>query len=171
MPNRDVQLVRGLSITVIVLSALALAGCLLLFLALGVGGAMLSDPSSFATVYNDPAFMEEATSTIDADTAVALTAIGLGFAVIGVIWLTICHAIVLVAGIIGLRASTRPQKLGVAFGWTIAGAVLSLLCGNLITMALLIVAAVHFNKLRTPTMPTPPYQQQPPMAPMPPYQS
>lgn len=166
MPNPDARLVRGLSIAVIVLSALALAGCLLLLVVLGIGGIVLSDPgSSFIVAHNDPGFVEEFSSNYDAGTAAVLTAIGLGFASIGVIWLIICHSVVLVAGIMGLRASTRPEKLDAAFGWTIAGAALSLLGGNLITMALLIIAAVYLNKLRTP-----PYQPQPPMPPMPPYQ-
>lgn len=162
MPNSDARLVRGLSIAVIVLSALALAGCLLLFVALGIGGALLNDPSSFVIAHNDPEFMEAFASNPHAGTATALAALGLGFAAAGVIWLVICHGAVLVAGILGLQASARPEKLGAAFGWAIAGAVLSLLCGNLITMALLIIAAVYLNKLRTP-----PYQPQPPM---PPYQ-
>ena len=46
MPNPDARLVRGVSIAVIVLSALALAGCLLLLVVLGIGGAVLSDPGS-----------------------------------------------------------------------------------------------------------------------------
>lgn len=165
MPNPDARLVRGLSIAVIVLSALALAGCLLLFVALGIGGALLSDPSSIVIAHNDPEFMEAIASNPHSGTVAALTALGLGFAVVGVIWLVICHGVVLVAGILGLQASARPEKLGAAFGWAIAGAVLSLLCANLITMALLIIAAVYLNKLRTP-----PYQPQPPMPPMPPYQ-
>ena len=164
MPNSDARLVRGLSIAVIVLSALALAGCLLLFVALGIGGALLNDPSSFVVAHNDPEFMEAFARNSDAEALAVVTALGLGIAAVGVIWLVICHGVVLVAGILGLQASSRPEKLGAAFGWAIAGAVLSLLCGNLITMALLIIAAVYLNKLRTP------YQPQPPMQPMPPYQ-
>ena len=66
------------------------------------------------------------------------------------IWLVIYYGVVLVAGIMGLQASARPEKLGTAFGWAIAGAALSLLGGNLITMALLIIAAVYSNMPRTP---------------------
>lgn len=166
MPNPDARLVRGVSIAVIVLSALALAGCLLLLVVLGIGGAVLSDPgSSFIVAHNNPGFVERFSSSSDAEAAAVLTALGLGLASIGVIWLVICHGVVLVAGIMGLQASARPEKLGTAFGWAIAGAALSLLGGNLITMALLIIAAVYLNKLRTP-----PYQPQAPMPPVPPYQ-
>ena len=44
-----------------------------------------------------------------------------------------------------------------AFGWAIAGAVMSFLTGRLITMALLIVSAVYLNKMRK--YPTIPYGQ------------
>lgn len=166
MPNSDARLVRGLSIAVIVLSALALAGCLLLFVALGIGGAVLSDPNaSFIVAHNDAAFTQSFAYNHDTEALAVLAGLGLGIAAFGVGWLTLCHGVVLVAGILGLQASSRPEKLGAAFGWAIAGAVLSLLCANLITMALLIIAAVYLNKLRTP-----PYQPQAPMPPMPPYQ-
>ena len=117
MPNPDARLVRGVSIAVIVLSALALAGCLLLLVVLGIGGAVLSDPgSSFIVAHNDPGFVERFSSSSDAEAAAVLTALGLGLASIGVIWLVICHGVVLVAGIMGLQASARPERLGTAFG-------------------------------------------------------
>lgn len=168
MPSSDARLVRGLSIAAIVLSALALAGCLLLFVALGIGGALLSDPNAaFIVAHNDAAFAQAFSYDRNTEALAILATFGLGLAAFGVGWLTLCHGAVLVAGILGLQASSRPEKLGAAFGWSIAGAALSLLCGNLITMAVLIVAAVYLNKLRTP-----PYQQQPPTStpPMPPYQ-
>ena len=168
MPNSDARLARGLSIAVIVLSALALAGCLLLFAALGIGGAMLSDPNaSFIVAHNDAAYMEAFAYNHDTEALAVLAGLGLGLAALVVGWLTLCHVVVLVAGILGLQAAARPEKLGAAFGWAVAGAVLSLLCGNLVTMALLIIAAVYLNKLRNPAPPMPPYQPQPPM---PPYQ-
>lgn len=165
MPNPNARLVRGLSIAVIVLSALALAGCLLLFAMLGIGGFVVSDPSLFVIAQNDPEFMEAIAPLSDAKAFTELATLGLGFTAVCVAWLAICHVVVLIAGIMGLRASARPENLGTAFGWAIAGAVLSLLGGNLITMALLIIAAVYLNKLRTP-----PYQPQAPMPPVPPYQ-
>lgn len=169
MLNPDERMVRGLSVAVIVLSAVALAGCLLLFLALGVGSAMLADPNaSFIVAHNDPEFMEALAYNGDTEAAIVFTMLGLGVAALGVAWLAIGHIVVLVGGIVGLRSCTRPQTRNMAFGWSIAGAVLSLLCGNLITMGLLIGSAVYLNKLRAPQQPMPPYQ--PPMPPAQPTQ-
>lgn len=169
MLNPDERMVRGLSIAVIVLSAVALAGCLLLFFVLGVGSAMLADPNaSFIVAHNDPEFMEALAYHGDTEAALVFTMLGLGLAALGVAWLAIGHIVVLVAGIIGLRSCTRPQTRTTAFGWSIAGAILSLLCGNLITMGLLIGSAVYLNKLRAPQQPMPPYQ--PPMPPAQPMQ-
>ena len=175
MPNSDARMVRGLSIAVLVLSILALAGSLLTIVFLGIGGAALSDPSIAGSaaleLSNDP---ELGAYNIDSAEVQYLAMLGLGLTGAFMGWIIVCSIVSLVAAILGMRNYGNVDKLGGAFGWAIAGAVFSLLCGNIITMALLIVSAVYINKLRKAPMvpygqPQPAYGQQG-YAPQQPYQ-
>ena len=168
MPNSDARMVRGLSIAVLVLSILAIAGSLLTVLLLGIGGVALNDPSVTGSaaleINGDP---ELSAYNIDSQDILGLTMLGLGIATVFLGWFAVCSIVPLVAAILGMRNYNNVDKLGGAFGWAIAGAVFSLLCGNIITMVLLIVSAVYINKLRKAPMvpygqpqPYPAYGQQ-----------
>ena len=60
----------------------------------------------------------------------------------------LCKVVCLVAGIIALRSCTNPAKLGGAFGWSIAAAIVSFLVGGMISMVLFIVSAVFVSRVR-----------------------
>ena len=66
------------------------------------------------------------------------------------VWGALCAAVSLVAGILGIRVPTHPDKSGSAFGWSIAGAIVAVLSGRFVTAVLLVIAAVYANKLRHP---------------------
>lgn len=153
MPSQDPRIVRGLSIAVIVLSSIAVVGCVLSFLALAFGGWVLNDPSFFNSAYieyhNDPEFMNALDSSgFTTDDAIGLTMLGLGILGFGVGWVCLCAILSLIAGIIGVRNYGKPEKLGSAFVWAIVGAIASLLSGRFITMILLIISAVYLNKIK-----------------------
>lgn len=60
----------------------------------------------------------------------------------------LCKVVCLVAGIIALRNCNNPAKLGGAFGWSIAAAIVSFLVGGMISMVLFIVSAVFISRVR-----------------------
>lgn len=156
MPNPDARMVRGLSIAVLILSILALAGSLLAFAFLGFGGAVISDPSFASSAVqelnSDPTVQNEMDSyALTGDDILGLTALGLIVAGIFLGWLVLCSIVALVAAILGMRNYGNPAKLNGAFGWAVAGAVLALLSGRFITTILLVVSAVYINKVRHAT--------------------
>lgn len=153
MYESSARVVRGVSIATIVLSALAILGCIAA-IALSVGlGAVASDPSNFdgyvehrgdlgATHGLDAQFDMDAESTSVLVTAVfgflgAFSGIGLALCVVS-----------LIAGIIGVVNSRNAQKAGKIFGWSIAGAVCAILMGRVVSCVLLIVNAVYANRLK-----------------------
>lgn len=153
MQPSHAKTIRGLGIAVVVLSALSILGFLLSLAFVGVGGAALNDPSirdaASSAIYVDPESaraMEELGMTTD--DAFGLMGILLGLGAAYIVWGIICSIITLIAGIICMKNSADTDKLGKVFGWSLAGAILSFLYGNLITMVLLIVAAVFASKDR-----------------------
>ena len=153
MQPSHAKTIRGLGIAVVVLSALSILGFLLSLAFVGVGGAALNDPSirdaANGAIYVDPESaraMEELGMTTD--DAFGLMGILLGLGAAYIVWGIICSIIALIAGIICMKNSAETGKLGKVFGWSLAGAILSFLYGNLITMVLLIVSAVFASKDR-----------------------
>ena len=153
MQTSHAKTIRGLSIAVVILSVLSILGLLLTLAFIGVGGAALgSDEVRSAASYSlemDPesAYTMEQLG-ITEDDAYGLLGIVLGLGAAYVVWGIICSIVTLIAGIIGMRNYDETAKLGKVFGWAIAGAVLAFLYGNLITMILLIIAAVCASKDR-----------------------
>lgn len=194
MRESDLRVLKGVSIANIVIAALALASYLVAAIVLALGGSVVNDPELIAYLANDPSFSTTINgehydlSQSDVSGIMALV-FGLLGAFVG--WLAICSVVCLIAGILGLRASNRPDKLGAAFGWSVAGAVLSFLGGALpvVSTILFVVAAVYASRAkRAPEQqaynpyafgqPQAPYgqapygqpYQQPPFAAQPPYQ-
>lgn len=167
MPNSDARVVRGLSIAVLTLSILAIAGSLIGFAFLALGGAALNDPSVIAELERNTAIHGTVNGqNLSASDAAGLATIGLGVFGFGLIWATVCSIITLIASILGMRNYDKTEKLGSAFGWAIAGAIAAFLTGRLITTILLVVAAVYISKVRkAPAVPygqpvyAQPYQQ------------
>lgn len=155
----DAKTVRGLSIATVVLSALSILAALLGLAAMAAFGAVANDPSFIAEFQNelqgsaqgntnyfdDDYYYYQELGNMDASFLIS-TILGLG--VFAMVWGLVCSAVPLVSGILGIRNCAKHEKLNSTFVWAIVGAVTSLLMGNLITMALLIISAVYLNKLK-----------------------
>lgn len=152
MLTSDARVVRGLSIANIVLSSLAIVGAILTLGITALTVVAMSDPSLVGVIEQglDPSDLRDLrASGYSSAEAIALGTgiIGIGGAATG-IWLLICGVLDLVASVLNLRSCTRPEKVKSSFVWAIVGAVMALLHGGLITMALFIVAAVYLNKMK-----------------------
>ena len=162
MMNPDSRVIRGINIATIVLSALGIFGGLALVLFMGVASASLSDPSVVNALVSELQSSGSSSSAFDGtspyssydfsgmtrDEAMAVVStsialmIGLSFGYV------VCKAVCLVAGILALRNCNNPAKLGGAFGWTIAAAIVSLLVGGMISLVLFVISAVYINRFR-----------------------
>lgn len=136
MQQNHAKALKGMSIAVIVLSGLSILGCVTSLVSVfGLGGGVLGALS--------PSNMGGYGSYSDA-VDIMLLSMAMGGAFFG--WALVCSIVTLVGGIVGLRNGAEPSKLGTVFGWSIAGAILSLLFGNLVGMTLFIIMAVFAHK-------------------------
>lgn len=150
MQTNHANAIRGLSIATIVIAALGLLGCLVGAIALGIGGVAVADygPAAFDAAYESGYY----TNGYDYEYALTgqetadLMGLLIAFGGVAVGWVLLCHVVILVAGIMGLRNCNNPAKLQQVFGWGIGGAVASFLGGGFITMVLLIIVAVFASK-------------------------
>ena len=112
---------KVISVITIIFSILLIAFAVLLIVAGGIVGASLDDPqvtgSMDIQMYGD-------VSGISAEQAVALTA---GFGILGGIFVAIDGVISLIVGILGIRGSNDPTKIGAFLVFAIIGFVLSLI--------------------------------------------
>lgn len=144
MQNKYTTAIRGLSIAAIVLSAIALLGSLIGAAILAITGSFIGGDMMEMLAYEfmyDYSYDYYFMSGVSAITDFVLGIIGLviGSVIIG-------RIVSLVAGILGTRHAATPAKLNLVFGWGIAGAIAAFLGGRLITMALLIIAAILAKK-------------------------
>lgn len=180
MYSSDARVVRGVSIAVIILSSLTLAGCIVLMIVLGIGGAMLGNPefvSQMPVVHSGAGYtgtLDQYASSQDLAALGALGTLSIGIAIAVTVGFMLCAAVSLIAGIMGLRQSGQSGKPGSAFGWAVAGAIAAFVTARWITAVLLAVMAVYLNRMKNPAnMQTPPYYgqpyapQQPPVPPVP----
>lgn len=168
MYSSDARVVRGVSIAVIVLSSLALAGCLVLMIFLGIGGAVLGNPefvSQMPVIHSDTGYtgtLDQYASSQDLATLGALGTLSIGIAMAVTVGFMLCAAVSLVAGIMGLRQSGQSGKPGSAFGWAVAGAIAAFVTARWITAVLLVILAVYLNRMKSPSnTSTPQYYDQP----------
>ncbi len=153
MQESDIRVVRGVSIASIVLSVLAMLGCALLIALFAAGGVFASDPSNLDGYvdYRDDLGTThgiDAQYGLDAQETSSLVAGVFGFlGAFSGFGLVLC-AVSLIAGIVGLRNSRNPQKAGGIVGWSIAGAICSILMCRVVSCVLLIVNAVYASRLR-----------------------
>lgn len=141
MPNKNAGYIRGLGITAIALSAVALLACLFFFVVIGITGAAFSDGFLAQELdYYDHHYGYEYGG--------AGHMVNLALTIVGVIlaWELLSGVVSLIAGIIAVRQGRNLAKYGSIFAWSIAGAVASLLGGRLITMGVLIAAAAIAGK-------------------------
>ena len=146
MQTSRAKYIKGLSIAVIVLAALGILGAFASFALTGVTTALIGDyaPSAFDEaheMHSEYCVLPQETADLMA-TMVAMTGTAIS------IWVLLCHGAMLVAGIIGLRFGSKPSKLKMVFGWSIAGAIASLLSCSFVSMVLLIIMAVFAYKDR-----------------------
>lgn len=181
MQTSHARTIRGLSIAVVILSVLSILGLIFSLAFIGVGSAALGNEevrgaaSYSLSMDPDSAYTMEQLG-ITEDDAFGMLGFLLGLGAVYVFWGIICSIVTLIAGIIGMRNYDKTDKLGKVFGWSIAGAVMAFLYGNIITLVLLIIAAVCASKDRKASTAIP-YGQpasyysvpQPYAAPQPPY--
>ena len=151
MYSSDARMVRGVSIAVIIFSSLALLGGVVVLFFLGIGGATLSDSdfvNQLAIINSDPDFVREYGGAASSEDLAMLGSLAVGVGAAATIGFMLCAAVSLVAGIMGLRRASHPEKAGAAFGWAIAGAIAAVLSGRFITAILLVIAAVYLNRLK-----------------------
>lgn len=146
MKNAHAGAIKGMSIAVIVLSALGILGAILVMVFSGVLGAvMLDNGVAYHFEYNADGSITGGGTALDPDEAffasMLMMLIGGGLG----IWVLVCCIVGLIAGIFGTMHAANPPKLGFVMGWAIAGAILSFLGGNIITVVLLIIVAVFAN--------------------------
>ena len=147
MQTSHAGLIRGLSISTVVISLLCI---LLLSTALaifGLAGAIMDNPDARSQLTYELALNPDEMQTLESlgipasDPAVLVEWIiqTLGV-VVGV--LTAAHVIVLIAGIMGIRGARHADKLGTLFVWMIVAAVASLVGCNPVLLVLTIIIAV-----------------------------
>lgn len=144
MPTSHARIVRGLSIATIVISALAILAVAVAAVFMGFLGSYLSDPVFLQSLMNET----DSYSSLTIDELSLFMSLGVGTIMVALVWSLVCSVVTLVGGIMGMRGASRPEKLGGAFGWAIAGAVASFLTGRIITTVLFVIAAVYLNKMR-----------------------
>lgn len=157
MQTNHAKIIRGLSIATVVLSAIAIAGCVIGLFALGAGGIAANEygldavhysqnhvDGSFATHWDDG--YRHGSYALSDDELMGLLNFGLIIGAVAVVWELLCAAVSLVAGITGIRGANVKARLGGVFGWSIAGAVAAFLSGRIVTCVLLVIAAVYASK-------------------------
>ncbi|WP_302964572.1 hypothetical protein, partial [uncultured Adlercreutzia sp.] len=135
MNTTHAKAIKGMSIANIVLAALGICGTLIAWMGLGAGGAAVNG-SGYDYFYTDDGYIIE-TGDINAL---------LGVAGILVFWMFVCLALVLIAGIMGVRGANKPEKLKGVMTWNIVGAVAAFLGAGWISLILCIIVAVFANK-------------------------
>ncbi|OUO86157.1 hypothetical protein B5F40_15315 [Gordonibacter sp. An230] len=165
MQDSNARTIRGISIAVIILSALALIAFVLGAIAIGAFGAFASNSSLYVSGIAIDGYNHGYYDSLSAEEAAGLIGGSMFLVACLLVWGALCSAVSLVAGILGIRVPSNPKKTSSVFGWSIAGAVASVLSGRLISAVLLVIAAVYANKLRNPEavgyQPQQPYTQQP----------
>lgn len=147
--------IQGLSIAAIVISAL---GILMLLIGFVVLGVLMNIYDSYAyDITNNYGYYDEylyddyyyydydypGYYDAGADYAIAMARYFYGALAI---WGIACSIFTLVAGIIGVRNAKRPKKLGLVFGWSIAGAIIGFLGTGIVVAIFFVIIAVFANK-------------------------
>lgn len=173
MQESNARTLRGVSIAVVVLAVLAILTFLIGAIAVGIFGAIATDPSLYGDGIAIDGYNHGRYDSLSPEGVASIVGLSLGVAMALLVWCMLCAAVSLIAGILGIRNHDKPEKLGAVFGWSIAGAIVAFLSGRIVTTVLLVVAAVYAHKLRNPApvayaQPQPmygqPYQPQQPYA-------
>lgn len=173
MPTNHAKTIKGMSIACIALAGLSILVCLIALGALVTLGPLMAEAlvDSYAYDYGygygwddydsifgaygliaslepmhghfDPAYssyyLADSYGTL-AEAQLALTMLNVAFVIA-----LIGQCVELVAGIIVLKNHNKPEKFGLVFGWSIAGAIVALISGSIVTVVLFIIIAVFIN--------------------------
>lgn len=160
--NSDIRILRGISIATLVFSILgALVGGAFLAMMISVS-SMVSDPTFSDLLVQELQSSSSGSAAFDGNTPTTtydfssmneqqiLEAATLGFNVLiaMAVGYLLLHVVGVVASIVSLRAIDAPEKLGRAFGWTIAAAVCTALVFSIITCVCFIIAAWLNSRIR-----------------------
>lgn len=160
--NSDIRILRGISIATLVFSILgALVGGAFLAMMISVS-SMVSDPTFSDLLVQELQSSSSGSAAFDGNTPTTtydfssmneqqiLEAATLGFNVLiaMAVGYLLLHVVGVVASIMSLRAIDAPEKLGRAFGWTIAAAVCTALVFSIITCVCFIIAAWLNSRIR-----------------------
>lgn len=148
MQDSNARTLRGVSIAVIILAVLAIVIFLLGTVAVAMFGAIASDPSWYGNGISLDDYDHGYYDSLSPEATAGIVAASLGIAVAALVWCILCSVVTLIAGVLGVRNHDKPEKQGGVFGWSIAGAIAAFLSGRIITVILLVIAAVYSNKLR-----------------------
>lgn len=156
--------IKGLSIATIILSIIGVLFGLLFVVSSFAYTAALNDPATSNQIVQQLLSSTSGSAAFDGNSAYSYNysysglsgddAVKIVFAsgpivtVMAFLYLAFC-LIGLVASILALRNCNNPEKLGGAFGLSIAAAVLRFLTGAPISLVLFIILAVYIGKLRS----------------------
>lgn len=149
-PNHG-RAISGLSLAVIIISALTLACCVIAWIFVTIAGSSLNQYGASAidnamSYGHHNGYHGYEYYNLDSDDVVILGNLALFASGIALLWEAATALVTLIAGIVGIRNARNQQKLGGVFGWSIAGAICALLGGRIATMVLCIIMAVFANK-------------------------
>lgn len=167
MQSSSAKVLKGLSIAIIVISILSICANLFIGLAMGGAGIIAAQPEVQEQINADVQLDPSSQQALDdmgltQEDAVVLTTGLLALGGIGLVITALLCILCLVSGIIGFRASSRPEKAGSAKVWMIVGAVAGVISFNFLAAILCIIAAVFAHKFKNEGISVPygtPYQQ------------
>lgn len=154
--NSDSKTVRGLSIAIVVLTALSILAIIAGFACVAILGVAANDPMVIAEIqnelgdapYSSGGYFDDDFVYMNGGDAITMMNLIVGVGAVALLLCLACSAVQLVAGIMGIRHCANPAKFSKLFGWSIAGIVVSVLTGSLISLVLFIIVTVYVNKMR-----------------------
>ena len=153
MKSSDARILYGFSAAALVMSivAIGLAGLGIVFVA--IAGMHLGSDGFISLMSS---LLESSTSLgymlgvhgVDVGGLLELASPLLGVVVLLLVAAAACHVVALIAAVMGIRHCDEPERLSVAFGLTIVGALLTLIAHDPAVAILLVVMAVFIERLR-----------------------
>ena len=153
MKSSDVRILYGFSAATLVMSIVAIGACGLGIVFVAVAGMHLSSESFISLMSS---LLESSTSLgymlgvhgVDVGSLIELASPLLGVVVLLIVAAAACHVVALIAAVMGIRHCDEPDRLGVAFGLAIIGALLTLIAHDPVVAILLVVMAVFIQRIR-----------------------
>lgn len=155
MQTNHSKTIKGLSIAVIVISAIGIFSCIAGLFALGMGAFAWDQYGMDSIIYSHNQHDGSMAGHLndgyygfyyDEDDLFGLVNFALALGGVLAVWELVSSVVTLVAGILGLKRGDEHPRMGSVFGWSVAGAIVAGLAGRFITCVLLIVVAIFANK-------------------------